>query len=1394
MKSPDKVDYGSGRAQSQMAGSVNKCYIGVRCWGSMLCICILLGICGWFAVKQGWAAPVNGVVTVAAAAPAVPDAPAAPDLPAKHNGDFRILVLPGYFPDLPVVEGIPDTHWRFTRQEVADLLNQDISNLWNTTSYGNLRIVAEVADPVELRWWGDGCVGEGDPWPRAKFTNTNAGVMGGLLVRQAAACNAQRVYQAADAATQANWNANLPTMWDAATGTIKWENVDGFLAMPINPPQLITYTNTTPTIDFADETLLNRPIHSMAATRGCNAQDFGGPRQTVGCGYIMDGVSGRKPGGSDDYVLSLQDYARVWGAWAHEIGHMMQTGGSHPSAYQNHFELMDNNLPGHVGVFAKRDAEHFPGWFPEERIRTVTLEEPGAFVSISALEYGLDQPGLAPFRAAQIDLGNGEYYLVTVRRRINGDDLAPRTPPGIPDEGVLIERVRESRFEPVIHETACPALGNFVLAPGDYCTFEVRFDPQAAGNQQQTLRVEFDTATGAQMLETTVTGSRGDPANPTAQGNDTQGTIIGLSPLTHDDANDRYLLEFGVVKAGEPRDRRLRITNRDTEVRLVQRITLDCGAEGAQACPNGFRLGLDFEEQCPYGTGKYQRPPCGAVRVMGNSTTDANEDRNVLWKLGDIFDSGSFPAWFARREPGRDIRPGSRFWQDDGIRIEVTDATSDTYGIYITRQAQVGGADMMVRPWRSNPEPGAYESTDIWIDSPVNGYCGGGEPGAQIDPPDEIGLANCLREYTRGVRTDPADPFYGTVIGNGDTPAVGLPNRVYARLRNVGNVAAENVTVHFDIQYKDGAPGLGIGPGEWQTIGTLTPADLARLARIEGESFTDVYIDWTPDAALFPVDAAGRFQFHACIRVRLEVDESKDRIRSNHTTTVGMDSEPREQENIDYFEYALDVNSTDPAPVHNQTIRLRNFDLTSPQVFDLSYTTELPDSWTLVINGGMSTVGLAPGGALDIPIFIQPGGGEVPPGTTYQTNLSATYQRVLTNEEDAADEHLDNALLGGVSFQAQVKSPTEMEMNVQRGIGTGIQVQGQVTGVITLIDNHTPPVLLFGLTKKRKPLPDTMNWLPLNSDGSFSGTLKQPATGATQVGSDESVFYVVALFAGSPTLASSSSGYRLAARSSIFLPSLHLMDKLPTPLPTATPTATPSRTPVPTKTFTPVPTVTATKIGEKTATPTVTPSPTATSKAPTPTPSPTATATTEEKLTPTPTATNTPVRETRTLTAVADAQVQETAADTNFGAATTMLAGNEYGTALYRAYIQFDTAVIPTGATVISATVHISQTNAFGDSATYQMDLYRADGFWSETSLTWNNQPDRTATGQPLIIDTTFGWRTWEATALAQGWLDGNNFGLALSGVDEAEEYAREFGTREGGSAAELVITYEYTP
>jgi hypothetical protein len=1337
----------------------------------------------------------------------------------NHNGEYRLLVVRGYFLELPLGNDA-STKPRFTRAEVESLINVTINEQFAKISNDNFRVRAEVTEAVPLAWWGDDCQGQGAPWPRAKFTNTTSArpQMSGGELRKAGICNVRRIFR-----QDPNLAASLPTMWDAAAGDFKWQNIDGYLIMPVNPPGLIDYVNNAPEIEYGEEKLRNLPILSMAGTGGCSATGFLGPTITIGCGHIMEGITGRKEdvGGVEQYVLDERPATWVWGAWMHEIGHMVENGdnqGRHPSNYQNNFELMDSNYPGHAGAFVRSNDLYFPGWLPEERVRVVPVEEAGAFVSISTLEHPIDQAGLAQFRAARIDLGNGEAYMVSVRRRINGDDLNPyNNPPGIPDEGVLIERVRESRFEPVIHETACPALANFVLNGGDFCTVEVRFAPNTAGQQSIRLQVDYETSTGQAMLLSALRGTgSADQGAPTLNGEQ----VIGRA------------FNFGTTNFTQPIFARLRLENPDAEGRIIHRIAFECAING-QPCAPAFTLGLDFERECPIRTGKFQDPPCAAVRVMGNNNLNGQEEINALWNLNDVFDSGSFVGWYPK-EDGHIIREGSRFWRNDGIRIEIIDASEDTYGIYITRSQIPGRPDMMVRPWRSNPEPGAYESTDIWIDSPVNGYCGGGEPGVRIVPPSIDDLINCQREYTRGVRTDPADSFYGTVIGNGDTPAVGLPNRIYARLRNIGDAPANNVIVHFDIQFKDQVPGLGIGPGEWVTMGTLTAAQVAQLQQIDGGDFTDVYLEWTPDPSLFPEDVAGQFRFHTCIRIRLEVNEEKERIHNNHTITDGLDSEPREQENIDYFAFAAPSQRQDVLVSSYQPIRLRNFDRESPQTFDLRYTSTIPDEWELEINNGDLVIELEPGASIDVPVIFRPKGA-MSPGDRYRTDLSMIYNRWLVNELDPDDTHPDDVLLGGVSFETEVKSETKLDMAVTNGMGGNTQVQGTLHGLSGFHNDRMPPILLVGLDGRRHPLPKTMTWLTPTSDGIFKGKLRSTAAD----GADDEVLYIVGIFAGTDQLLHSTSDMLPAAAHSLYLSSvIALADSsaptptptfTATPIPTATPTASPTYTPVPTLPATATPTVTpsstamntatatatsmptqtptstATAINTATATPTATatatptpsetPTETATATSmPTETPTSTATAINTATATATATATSAPVQATRTLFPNADAQVKSTEADANFGSAVGMLAGSDYGLISYRAFIGFDLSVLPANTTVISATLRAYQINSFGFEPSYPMDIYRADGFWSESTLTWNNQPAVTATGHPIAVSNDPGWYEWDVTDLLNHWLQNGNNGLAIDGANPADEYAREFSTREGNHPAELVILYEFTP
>ena len=129
----------------------------------------------------------------------------------------------------------------------------------------------------------------------------------------------------------------------------------------------------------------------------------------------------------------------VWGRWAHEIGHAFQSGGpAHPSNYNNEFELMDRLYPGQSGMFEKQASAGFPGWMPPTQYTAIsvvgTLQGCGGTAFIRAEEIN---PSIAvQAQAVKIDITGGLYYLISVRERLNGDELYP-----IPDQGVLIERV-----------------------------------------------------------------------------------------------------------------------------------------------------------------------------------------------------------------------------------------------------------------------------------------------------------------------------------------------------------------------------------------------------------------------------------------------------------------------------------------------------------------------------------------------------------------------------------------------------------------------------------------------------------------------------------------------------------------------------------------------------------------------------------------------------------------------------------------------------------------------------------------------------------------------------------------------------------------------------------------
>jgi hypothetical protein len=240
----------------------------------------------------------------------------------------------------------------------------------------------------------------------------------------------------------------------------------------------------------------------------------------------------------------------------------------------------------------------------------------------------------------------------------------------------------------------------------------------------------------------------------------------------------------------------------------------------------------------------------------------------------------------------------------DGIIISVRnliDSVTSEAIVDVMYSPTTGQPDVGINSWLA-PPGNTYETTDIWIDSPVNGYA---------SPSD----SDAAMHYRYGIWKD----LMGGLVpkGNGDDPAVGVVNRLYARVRNYGSLPAANVVVHFDIT---DPPGVGIaGSNGFIELGTVTSAQFPGLASIPAGSSLDVYLNWTPNFRLTPQQMMdGRFSFHTCIRVRL------DHV-AGETFFANQDGNGQ-QENIEYFQANSQGAPGAPGTPNEGVVHLRNDD------------------------------------------------------------------------------------------------------------------------------------------------------------------------------------------------------------------------------------------------------------------------------------------------------------------------------------------------------------------------------------------------------------------------------------------------------------------------------------
>lgn len=274
----------------------------------------------------------------------------------------------------------------------------------------------------------------------------------------------------------------------------------------------------------------------------------------------------------------------------------------------------------------------------------------------------------------------------------------------------------------------------------------------------------------------------------------------------------------------------LRVDIADTSIRYY--------VEVRQSVPTDGTNRLMFDQRLPYSGARV------IVTVAENSATRISNSYETTTSLVGMLDVGETVY-----DAGRLIRITALSpiqANPAAIRVKLQMNLEPTPG-------PKGQLDLHMEPMT----PEAWESSDIWINSPLN---------------DEPGQAAIYRFHEEGDKHKP--------LKNGDMPWVNHANTITARIHNTGIQKAENVIV---TAYTNVPPGIGDN-GNWVPLQTLDP-----IPSIAGGTYETVHFEWAP-----------RADEHTCITVAIFPQEGEERFKNN-----------RAQENVFLFD-SVGASSHEP--------------------------------------------------------------------------------------------------------------------------------------------------------------------------------------------------------------------------------------------------------------------------------------------------------------------------------------------------------------------------------------------------------------------------------------------------------------------------------------------------
>ena len=136
-----------------------------------------------------------------------------------------------------------------------------------------------------------------------------------------------------------------------------------------------------------------------------------------------------------------------------------------------------------------------------------------------------------------------------------------------------------------------------------------------------------------------------------------------------------------------------------------------------------------------------------------------------------------------------------------------------------------------------------------------------------------------------------------------------------------------------------------------------------------------------------------------------------------------------------------------------------------------------------------------------------------------------------------------------------------------------------------------------------------------------------------------------------------------------------------------------------------------------------------------------------------------------------DAYVNDATADTNSGNDVDLIAGSKT-IGICRSYFQFDLNSLPDDAVILNAWLGVYYYYRITPVST-SIGAYLVTDEWSETNITWNNQPSFSKPSEySNLVDAspTYSFLYWYIDDIARGWWDGSipNYGVMLRAVSES--------------------------